>query len=122
MSNVSNKSRIKTEQVKIVNLQAFDSSYFCGESHFEDVFTQNYLEFQPMYKYFKKICNTDHISAWKSKGLSDESIKSPSTSVNSLAPSLTYIGTKRRVKFVGSCLKQDEITFIHKNSKYIHCL
>ena len=27
-----------------------------------------------MYRYFKKIGNTDHISEWKSKGLSDESI------------------------------------------------
>ena len=66
-----------------------------------------------MYICFKKIGNTDHISAWKSKGLSDESIKPPSTSDNSLAPSLSYIGTRKRVKFVGSCLKQDKITVTH---------
>ena len=66
-----------------------------------------------MYICFKKIDNTDHISAWKSKGLSDESIKPPSTSDNSLAPSLSYIGTRKRVKFVGSCLKQDKITVTH---------
>ena len=43
-----------------------------------------------MYKYFK-IDNTDHISAWKSKGLSgsDEVIKPPNTFDNSLAPELT---------------------------------
>ena len=29
-----------------------------------------------MYKYFKKIGNTDNISQWKSKGLSYEIIKS----------------------------------------------
>ena len=56
-----------------------------------------------MYRYFKKIGNTDQISAWKSKGLSDESIKPPTISNNSLTPSLSYIGTKTRVKFVGSC-------------------
>ena len=28
-----------------------------------------------MYRYFKKIGNADHISLWKSKKLSDESIK-----------------------------------------------
>ena len=66
-----------------------------------------------MYKYFKKISNTDYISAWKAKGLSDESIKPPSTSYNSLTLSLSYIGTKTRITFVGSCLKQDKITFTH---------
>ena len=60
---------------------------------------------------FKKIGHTDYISEWKSKGLSDESIKSPTTSDNSLAPALSYAGNKTRVKFYGSCLKQDKITF-----------
>ena len=77
-------------------MQAFDSSYFQGKSHFEDAGTQNYLVFQPMYKYFKKIGNTDYISSWKSKGLSDEP---PSIFENSLAPALRYIGNKTRVKF-----------------------
>ena len=45
--------------------------------------------------------------------MSDESIKPLSTSDNSLGPSLSYIGTKTRVKFVGSCLKQDKNTFTH---------
>ena len=67
-----------------------------------------------MYKYFKKIGNTDHISAWTSKGLSDESIKPPFTSDNSLASSLRYIGVTTRVKFVGSYLMQDKITFTYK--------
>ena len=38
------------------------------------------------------------------KGLSNESIKLPLTSDNSLTPALNYYGTKRRVKFTGSCL------------------
>ena len=59
-----------------------------------------------MYRYFKVITNTDYISSWKSKGLSDESIKPPTTSDNSLNPSLSYYGTKTRVKFTGSYLKQ----------------
>ena len=87
----------------------------------EDDGNQNYLEFQPMYKYFKNIGNTDYISLWKSMGLSDEIIKSPTTSDNSLAPALRYISNKTRVKFDGDCLKQN---YLHswKNSKYIHCL
>ena len=66
-----------------------------------------------MYRYFKKIGNTKCISSWKSKGLSDAIIKPPTTSDNSLAPALSYIGNKTRVKFDGGCLKQDKITFIH---------
>ena len=51
------------------------------------------------------ITNTDYISSWKSKVLSDETIKPPITSDNSLTPSLDYYGTKPRVKFTRSCLK-----------------
>ena len=87
-------------------LKTFDSSYFIGKSHFEEDGTQNYLVFQPMSKYFTMITNTDHISSWKSKGLSDESIKPRTTSDNSLAPALNYYGNKIRVKFARSFLKQ----------------
>ena len=60
------------------------------------------------------ITNTDYISSWKSKGLSAESIKPPTTSDNSLTPALSYYGTKTRVKFTGSCLKQSKISYTHK--------
>ena len=90
-------------------LKTFDSGYFIGKSHFEEDGTQNYLVFQPMYRYFKMITNTDYISSWKSKGLSAETIKPPTTSDNSLAPSVSYYGSKMRVKFIGSCLKQSKI-------------
>ena len=49
---------------------------------------------------------TRYVSSWQSKGLSAESIKPPTTSDNSLTPELNYYGTKTRVKFPGSCLKQ----------------
>ena len=62
----------------------------------------------------KKIGNSNHIIAWKSKGLSDESIKLPATSDNSFASSLDYISIKTRVKFIAQCLKQDRVTFTHK--------
>ena len=52
------------------------------------------------------ITNTDYVSSWRSKGLSVESNKLPTTSDNSLIPALSYHGTKTMVKFVGSCLKQ----------------
>ena len=66
-----------------------------------------------MYRYFKMIPNTDYISSWKSKGLSAESIKPPTTFDNSLTPALSYYGTKKRVKFTGSCLKQSKISYTH---------
>ena len=59
------------------------------------------------------ITNTDYILSWKSKGFSAESIKPPTTSDNSLTPALRYYGTKTRVKFTGSCLKQSKISYTH---------
>ena len=72
--------------------------------------TQYSLVFQPINKYFKVTTNTDYISSWKYKGLSAESIKPPRTSDNSLTPALNYYGTKTRLKFTGSCLKQSKIS------------
>ena len=57
------------------------------------------------------ITNTDYIWSWKSKGLSAESIKPPTTSNNSLNPALNYYVI--RVKFTGSSLKQPKITYNH---------
>ena len=66
-----------------------------------------------MYRYFKMITNNDYISPWKSKELSAENIKPPTTSDNSLTPALNYYGTKTRVKFTGSCLKQSKISYTY---------
>ena len=63
------------------------------------------------------IANSLHISEWKSKELSDESIKPPSTSDNSLSPLIDYYGRKIRLKFSGSCLKQPNKTIVN-----LHCL
>ena len=89
-------------------------SYFKSKSHFEEDGTQNYLIFQLEYRYFKLIANTKYISEWKSKGLSDESIKPPTTSVNSLSPLIDHTGNKTRLKFNGSCLKQNKPTYTHR--------
>ena len=76
--------------------------------------TQAYLIFQPLYRYFKTITNTSYILSWKSRGLSNESIKPPATSDNSLTPELSYYDYNIRVKFTGSCLKQSKILYTHK--------
>ena len=92
-------------------IKTFDSIYFIRKSHFGEDGTQNYLVFQPMYRYFKMITNTDYISSWKSKGLSSEGVNAIFPSDNSLTPALNYYGTKTRVKFTGSCLKQSKISY-----------
>ena len=71
-----------------------------------------------MSRYFKLktiVGVIDRVLSWQSKGLSNESIKPPTTSDNSLNPRLSYNGTKIRVQFTGSCLKQPKFTFTHKN-------
>ena len=65
--------------------------------------------------YFKVILGTDYISSWKSKGLSVENIKPPTTSDNSITPALSYYDNKIKVKFTGSCLKQTAHYYHHKN-------
>ena len=54
--------------------------------------------------------------------MSDETIKPPSTSHDSLAPALRHYGTKAKVKFDGSCFKQDKITFTHGKLVYIYII
>ena len=100
-----NKSKHLLLENELNKLKTFDSGYFIGKSRFEEDGNQNYLVFQPLNKYFKLITNTDYVSSLKSKGLSCEIIKPPTTSDNSLTPALNYYGTKTRVKLTGSCLK-----------------
>ena len=69
-----------------------------------------------MYRYFKRIAgaaNDSYVYYWQSKGLSDEKIDSINTLNHSITPNLDYYGTKTRVEFDGSCLKQNSITFNH---------
>ena len=101
----SNKSKHLLVENELKKLKTFDSSYFIGKSHFEENGTQNYLVFQPLNKYFKVIVNTDYVSSWKSRGLSAETIKPPTTSDKSFTPAVSCYGTKARVKLTGSCLK-----------------
>ena len=84
-------------------INVFDLSYFREKSHFGEDGTQNYLVFQPMYRYFRLMTNTSNILLWQSRGLSNESITRPNTDVS---PSINYVGNKIKMKFNGSRLKQ----------------
>ena len=100
----SNKTKHLLVKNELKKLKTFDSSCFISKSHFEDAGTENYLVFQSMYRHFKESIDFSYILEWKSKGLSDKSIKLPSAPHNVLNPSLDYFGTTIRIRFSESCL------------------
>ena len=111
----SNKTKHFLVENHLRKLKKFDLSYFKGKGHFEDG-TQNYLVFQSIYRYFDKIAGVgsgNYICIWKSKGVCDERIIYITTFNYSITPELSHYGTKARVKFSGSCLKQDKATYNH---------
>ena len=93
-------------------------SYYRGKQYFDEGSgKQNYLVFLPIRKYFKLdsvVGTVDYDLSWQSKGLSAESIKPPTTNNNSLTPELNYYGTKTKIKFTRSCLKQSDHIYNHK--------
>ena len=104
--------------------QKFDAAYFRGKKHFEEDGTQKYLVFQPIYRYFRRIIGVgsgNYIYFWKSIGLSDERLNSNIAYSYKITPELSYYGTKIRVEFNGSCLKQNKVTYNHGKivNKYI---
>ena len=56
----------------------------------------------------------------KSKESSDESIRRPSASNNNFSLALNHFSTTLQVKSDGHCLKQDKITFTHKQVANIY--
>ena len=68
---------------------------------------------KPLDKYFNIIPNKKYNSSWQSKGISDKTIKPPTTSNNSLTPLVDYLSHKISIKFMGSCLKQPKISYTH---------
>ena len=112
----SNKTKHLLFENELKQLQKFNSSYFRDKSHFEEDGTQNYSVFQSMYRYFKRITGVvsgNYIYFWKSKGLSDERINFNTASNYSITAKLSPYGTKTRIKFSGSCLKQGKVTYNH---------
>ena len=116
----TNKTKHLLVENELDKLKTFDLSYFIGKCHFEEDGVENNLVFQPITQYFKVIDNTNMISSWKSKGLSAYTIKPPTASDNSLAPTLSYSGTKTRVKFNESCLQQSKISYTHDTTVNIY--
>ena len=116
--NISDRvTKNKTKHLLVENelkkLQEFDAAYFRGKRHFEEDGTQNYLVFQTMHRYFKRIAGVgsgNYICFCKSKGLPDESFDSVTASNYKITPKLSFYGTKTKAEFNGNCLKQDKVT------------
>ena len=93
-------------------------TYYHGNQYLDEGSgKQNYLVFLPINKYFElnSVINTsDYVSSWQSKGLSNESIKPPTSNNSLTTPELNYDGTKTKIKFTGSCLKQSSHILTHK--------
>ena len=103
-----NRTKYLLVENELKKLQKFDAAYFRDKSHFEEDGTQNYLVFQSMYRYFKRIAGVssgNYIYFWKSKGLSDERLDSITASNYKITPELIFYGTKTKAEFNGSCLK-----------------
>ena len=116
--NTASKTKHLLVENELKKLKNFSSIYFRGKSHFEEDGTQNYLVFQPIQRYFKRIAgvgNGNYIYYWKSKGLSDERINSIKTSIYGISPYIScYDTNKIRVKFDGVSLRQYQGTLLHE--------
>ena len=113
---ILNKSKHLFVENEVKKLETFDAAYFRGKNYFDGSDgMQNYLVFQPMYKYFRTSVkgSSTYVSSWESKGLSNEKISSITTSNYNQAPSLAYDNVRIKLKFVGAILKQDKITYNH---------
>ena len=117
-----NKPKNDSIENELKKQKTFNSGYFIGKSHFEEDSSQTFLVFQPINRYFKVIANTDYICDYYNNdfcyntdyigNLMDYLLKLLSHLLR-LTPALGYYGTKTRVKFTGSCLKQPKISYTH---------
>ena len=64
-----------------------------------------------MYISFSGVDSGNYIYIWKYKGLSDERINFIATSNYTITSKLSYYGTKTKVEFNGSCLKEHKTTY-----------
>ena len=95
---ISNKSKYFLVKTEFKKVEKFDAYYFRSKNYFDVDCTQNYLVFQPVYRYFERVGNK--ISSWESKGFSNEKFSSmTTTSNNKFATSLIYGNAMIKVKF-----------------------
>ena len=90
-------------------MQTYDSSFFIDQSYFFIDRVELSLIFQPLYCILKRLNDTKNVVSWKSKGLSDEKRATPTTTDNSLSPSINWHeNSKFCLTVKGTCLKQNK--------------
>ena len=116
----------KIKEVGLISAKGLTKESINGDSvlngaiYFADNGSQNYWVFPPLFRCAATPTSSDRILAWNSKGLPEESSKTPNTSNSSLASQLIYIHNgKIAVKFEGICLKQNMTCFNERNVKSI---
>ena len=92
-------------------LKKNDLSYFIRKNNCDEDGAQNYLVFQSMLEYFT--LNIKWITKWRSKGLSNESIKVVCKTDNTLTQSISYYWDKA-IKFTRSVLQEKTVRYSHK--------
>ena len=114
ISNLSTKTALTTVENKIpdtrglvkktdYNAKITEIEYKIPDisDYFDEDGTQNYLVFLPIFRYFKVNVTTivtNYVLSWKSKAFSDETVKAPSTSDNSLTLSINYINNTDKIR------------------------
>ena len=90
IKSLATTAELKAEQDKIGKLQTYDLSLFIYQSYFFNDGAQLYLIFQTLYYTLKRLGDTEKVVSWKSKGLSTEKLTTPTTTNDSLSPSVKW--------------------------------
>ena len=118
-----NKSKDLLVENEIKQLKQLDLSYFRGENYFGNN-NINYLVFEVSLKYLNFYDDSFYkpVLSWNSKGVSKEIVKAPRSNNNILSPTIenTLDHQKIKLKFNGSCLVQDQITYTPQTIVNIH--
>ena len=107
----SNKTKHLLTENQIKKIEKFDATYFRGKNYFDGDGIQNYLVFQPVYKYFK--IGSNKISSWESKGWSNEKISFFPQLRNNQPPSPAYNNARIKILFSGDFSRQDKVAYNH---------
>ena len=119
----SNKTKHLLVESELKKQKKIDTAYFRDKNYFDGDGTQSYLVFQPMHKYFKiENNNSNEISLWKSKGLSNEKVISIKTFGYNQALKLVYDNARIKLRFARDLSKQNKsYTQSLANNKHLHC-
>ena len=118
-----NKAKDLLLDNELKKIKTFDLDYFKGKSYFgnDDI---NYLIFEVSYAYFNFYddFNSGPVLLWKFKGVSKEIIKALKSNNKILSPIVenAFDSQKIKLKFNGSCLIQNQITYTPRTTVNIY--